>query len=191
MPCAFADLDLHYRPAYLSNCPKRGYRSKPTIGCYAVKALYPVSVVLSPSISFENCILLKKSCRMLAKVCLRSSVLPPLEKKRRFFSTPLVKGTSYCGVPQGPILRHMFFLTVVKYTIKRLVMINIFIYAFISLFGWYSLSAKTWNTWISNNGYDRAEGSPLCSCKIRSSDNDSIGFWPPGSLHTLGADGHI
>ena len=27
--------------------------------------------------------------------------------------------------------------------------------------------------------------------EIRSSDNDSTGFWPPGSLHTLGADGHI
>ena len=27
--------------------------------------------------------------------------------------------------------------------------------------------------------------------QIRSSDNDSTGFWPPGSLHTLGADGHI
>ena len=26
---------------------------------------------------------------------------------------------------------------------------------------------------------------------IRSSDNDSTGFWPPGLLHTLGADGHI
>ena len=26
---------------------------------------------------------------------------------------------------------------------------------------------------------------------IRSIDNDSTGFWPPGSLHTLGADGHI
>ena len=26
---------------------------------------------------------------------------------------------------------------------------------------------------------------------LRSSDNDSTGFWPPGSLHTLGADGHI
>ena len=26
---------------------------------------------------------------------------------------------------------------------------------------------------------------------IRSSGNDSTGFWPPGSLHTLGADGHI
>ena len=26
---------------------------------------------------------------------------------------------------------------------------------------------------------------------IRSSDNDSTGFWPPGSLHTLGADGYI
>ena len=28
-------------------------------------------------------------------------------------------------------------------------------------------------------------------CAIRSSDNDSTGLWPPGSLHTLGADGHI
>ena len=26
---------------------------------------------------------------------------------------------------------------------------------------------------------------------IRSSDNDSTGLWPPGSLHTLGADGYI
>ena len=26
---------------------------------------------------------------------------------------------------------------------------------------------------------------------IRSSDNDSTGFWPPGSLHTMGAGGHI
>ena len=26
---------------------------------------------------------------------------------------------------------------------------------------------------------------------IRSSDNDSTGLWPPRSLHTLGADGHI
>ena len=26
---------------------------------------------------------------------------------------------------------------------------------------------------------------------IRSSDNDSTGFWSPDSLHTLGADGHI
>ena len=26
---------------------------------------------------------------------------------------------------------------------------------------------------------------------IRSSDNDNTGFWPVGSLHTLGADGHI
>ena len=27
--------------------------------------------------------------------------------------------------------------------------------------------------------------------RIRSSDNDNTGLWPPGSLHTLGADGHI
>ena len=26
---------------------------------------------------------------------------------------------------------------------------------------------------------------------IQPSDNDSTGFWPPGLLHTLGADGHI
>ena len=26
---------------------------------------------------------------------------------------------------------------------------------------------------------------------IRSVDNNSTGVWPPGSLHTLGADGHI
>ena len=32
---------------------------------------------------------------------------------------------------------------------------------------------------------------PETHLKIRSSDNDSTGFWPPGSLHTLGADGHI
>ena len=37
----------------------------------------------------------------------------------------------------------------------------------------------------------------LVDCKwlyfdsIGSSDNDSTGLWPPGSLHTLGADGHI
>ena len=30
-----------------------------------------------------------------------------------------------------------------------------------------------------------------CIQVIRSSDNYSTGFWPPGSLHTLGADGHI
>ena len=33
---------------------------------------------------------------------------------------------------------------------------------------------------------------PFCrGHSIRSSDNDSTGFWPPGSLHTLGAVGHI
>ena len=26
---------------------------------------------------------------------------------------------------------------------------------------------------------------------MRPNDNDSTGLWPPGSLHTLGADGHI
>ena len=31
----------------------------------------------------------------------------------------------------------------------------------------------------------------LASGAARSSDNDSTGFWPPGSLHTLDADGHI
>ena len=34
-------------------------------------------------------------------------------------------------------------------------------------------------------------GRHLISSSIRSSDNDSTGFWSPGSLHTLGADGHI
>ena len=32
---------------------------------------------------------------------------------------------------------------------------------------------------------------PTGLIQIRSSDNDSSGLWPPGSLHTLGADGHI
>ena len=32
----------------------------------------------------------------------------------------------------------------------------------------------------------------LCHvCWVWSSDNDSTSFWPPGSLHTLGADEHI
>ena len=39
----------------------------------------------------------------------------------------------------------------------------------------------------------------ICTCitrdpgqlETRSCDNDSTGFWPPGLLHTLGADGHI
>ena len=34
-------------------------------------------------------------------------------------------------------------------------------------------------------------GSAATDDKIRSSDNDSTGFRPPGSLHTLGADAHI
>ena len=33
------------------------------------------------------------------------------------------------------------------------------------------------------------EGTLQWTSWIRSSDNDSTGFWPPGSLHTLGADG--
>ena len=32
------------------------------------------------------------------------------------------------------------------------------------------------------------DNSVLWWVLIRSSDNDSTGFWPPGSLHTLGAD---
>ena len=31
----------------------------------------------------------------------------------------------------------------------------------------------------------------LAAVTIWSSANDSTGFWPPSSLHTLGADGHI
>ena len=41
-----------------------------------------------------------------------------------------------------------------------------------------------------NELYESAQ-NPLAVLAIRSSDNDSTGFWPPGSLHTLGADGHI
>ena len=33
--------------------------------------------------------------------------------------------------------------------------------------------------------------SRMAELPIRSSDNDGTGFWPPGSLHTLGADGQI
>ena len=39
----------------------------------------------------------------------------------------------------------------------------------------------------SGNGLLHSSTKPL----IRSSDNDSTGFWPPGSLHSLGVDGHI
>ena len=42
--------------------------------------------------------------------------------------------------------------------------------------------------------YTTVEKKTLClmdTWSIRSSDNDSTGFWPPGVLHTLGADGHI
>ena len=31
----------------------------------------------------------------------------------------------------------------------------------------------------------------ICFWKVQWQDNDCTGFWPPGSLHTLGADGHI
>ena len=37
-----------------------------------------------------------------------------------------------------------------------------------------------------NSNQDSKELIPIWS-----SDNDSTGLWPPGSLHTLGADGHI
>ena len=45
-----------------------------------------------------------------------------------------------------------------------------------------SLSASASNTDSTVSGLHSS---------IRSSDNDSSGLWPPGSLHTLGADGHI
>ena len=62
----------------------------------------------------------------------------------------------------------------------------------------YCFSRQWINTLITNalpdndlmnkgNHYTRSRGIGL----IWSSDNDSAGFWPPGSLHTLGADGHI
>ena len=58
-----------------------------------------------------------------------------------------------------------------------------------------------WKVWFSYNieilralrvkSSDTFLKRPQVIYQIRSSDNDSTGFWPPGSLHTLGADGHI
>ena len=53
-------------------------------------------------------------------------------------------------------------------------------------------AADTPTAWM----WCQSTGDPLdvfqkFKVSIRSSDNDSTGFWPPGSLHTLGADGHI
>ena len=48
-----------------------------------------------------------------------------------------------------------------------------------------ALQIMNWNYFVA----DMAESVVVKG--IRSSDNDSTGFWPPGSLHTLGADGHI
>ena len=39
--------------------------------------------------------------------------------------------------------------------------------------------------------FDMCLNAWCVSLTIRSSDNDTTGFWPPGSLHALGADGHI
>ena len=59
------------------------------------------------------------------------------------------------------------------------------------------LSCSTWRIYESPG---ERKNQALCMIKlcktmkspqIRSSDNDSTSFWPPGSLHTLGADGHI
>ena len=36
-----------------------------------------------------------------------------------------------------------------------------------------------------------SDGDQIQTDPIRSSDNDSTSLWPPGSLHTLGTDGHI
>ena len=43
--------------------------------------------------------------------------------------------------------------------------------------------------WYQGNAC--VSGQSLYCITIRSSDNDSSGFWTPSSLHTLGADGHI
>ena len=48
----------------------------------------------------------------------------------------------------------------------------------------------------SDNGLSPVQRQPIIwtndgLLSLQSSDNDSTGFWPPGSLHTLGADGHI
>ena len=52
-------------------------------------------------------------------------------------------------------------------------------------------AAHLW-LWVYSLGLVSHYGSYLVWVgPIRSSDNDSTGFWPPGSLHTLGADGHI
>ena len=49
--------------------------------------------------------------------------------------------------------------------------------------------------WRVENYHEKCKQTELCvevaNSPIRSSDNDSTGFWPPGSLHILGADGHI
>ena len=52
---------------------------------------------------------------------------------------------------------------------------------------------KSFNTNVTllNVDYLNDDGEIACYQGIRSSDNDSTGFWAPGSLHTLGADGHI
>ena len=44
---------------------------------------------------------------------------------------------------------------------------------------------------ITNTGSSSYHFMVLDFFSVRSSENDSTGFWPPGSLHTLGADGHI
>ena len=49
--------------------------------------------------------------------------------------------------------------------------------------------------WVAKVTQGSASQKILCNGQpyhwIRSSDNDSTGFWPPGSMHILGADGYI
>ena len=55
------------------------------------------------------------------------------------------------------------------------------------------MSRPSFGQWwlLCLNWYHISQGQMSWNTSIRSSDNDSTRFWPPGSLHTLGADGHI
>ena len=58
----------------------------------------------------------------------------------------------------------------------------------------FCIGLNDWLHRIKGGGHQIVSAIDYFSCRmpsIRSSDNDSTGFWPTGSLHTLGADGHI
>ena len=65
-------------------------------------------------------------------------------------------------------------------------------YFILEVFGQY----RNWIYTLLHDRFVLYEGqyilrTPKLEQPIRSSDKDSTGFWPPGSLPTLGADGHI